>query len=140
MTHVFAGQRSDRGRVWRAWLIAWLGGSVLAVVNGVARELVLKDGVGDMTAHYISTATLLVLLALYFWMLDRRWPLPTLRDALCIGLTWAALTASFDFGFGQFNDLYPGLLPFFPCFLIGLDVGGARLLHHVVATVLNDLL
>jgi hypothetical protein len=89
------------------WLIAWLGGSVLGIANGVIRELVYKDEVGDQTAHYISTATLIVLLALYFWMLDRRWPLPTLRDALLIGLMWALLTASFDFGFGHYVDRKP---------------------------------
>lgn len=93
--------------VWRAWLIAWLGGSVLGIVNGVIRELVYKDEVGDLTAHYISTATLIVLLALYFWMLDRRWPLPTFSDALLIGLAWTLLTASFDFGFGHYVDRKP---------------------------------
>jgi hypothetical protein len=70
MAHVISRQRSDEGRIWRAWLIAWLGGSVLGIVNGVVRELVYKDEVGDRTAHYISTATLIVLLALYF--LDAR--------------------------------------------------------------------
>jgi hypothetical protein len=52
----------------------------------------------------LSTATLIVLLALYFWMLERRWPLPTFPDALLIGLAWALLTASFDFGFGHYVD------------------------------------
>jgi hypothetical protein len=40
-------------------------------------------------------------------MLDRKWPLPTFRDALLIGLTWAVLTASFDFGFGHYVDREP---------------------------------
>ncbi len=60
-------QLGDEGRIWRAWL----GGSVLGIVNAVVREQVYKDEVGDRTAHYIATATLIVLLALYFWMLDR---------------------------------------------------------------------
>jgi hypothetical protein len=107
MARIMSRQRSDVGRIWRAWLIAWLGGSVLGIVNGVVRELVYKDEVGDRTAHYISTATLIVLLALYFWMLDRRWPLPTFPDAILIGLVWALLTASFDFGFGHYVDRKP---------------------------------
>ena len=106
MAHVISRQRGDEGRIWRAWFIAWLGGSVLGIVNGVVRE-VYKDEVGDRTAHYISTATLIVLLALYFWILDRRWPLPTFPDALLIGLAWALLTASFDFGFGHYVDRKP---------------------------------
>jgi len=85
-------------------MIAWLGGSVLGVVNGTIRELVYKDRVGDMTAHYLSTVILIVLLALYFLWLEYRWPLPSVRTALRIGLAWAALTASFDFGFGHYVD------------------------------------
>jgi hypothetical protein len=77
---------------------------VLGIVNGTLRELLYKDSVGDLPAHYISTATLIVLLALYIWMLEQRWPLPSSRDAWRVGLTWVALTASFDFGFGHFVD------------------------------------
>ncbi len=107
MARLTRGRQLQADHVWRAWLIAWLGGSVLGIVNGVARELVYKDEVGDLAAHYISTATLIVLLALYFWMLERRWPLPTFPDALLIGLAWALLTASFDFGFGHYVDRKP---------------------------------
>ena len=107
MAHVMSRQLGDEGRIWRAWFIAWLGGSVLGIVQRRRREPVYKDEVGDRTAHYISTATLIVLLALYFWMLDRRWPLPAFPDALLIGLAWALLTASFDFGFGHYVDRKP---------------------------------
>jgi hypothetical protein len=41
---------------------------------------------------------------LYFWWLEHRWPIPSLETALKIGFTWAALTASFDFGFGHYVD------------------------------------
>jgi hypothetical protein len=97
-------RRLKSDRVWRRWTAAWLGGSVLGIVNGVARELVYRDRVGDLTAHQISAATLISLLALYFWLLERRWPIPTLRAALAIGATWTALTAAFDFGFGHYVD------------------------------------
>lgn len=91
-------------RVWGRWTAAWLGGSVLGIINGTIRELTYKDRVGDLTAHYISTATLIVLLALYMWLLENRWPIPTSRSALKIGATWLVLTASFDFGFGHYVD------------------------------------
>ena len=90
--------------VWRVWTIAWLGGSVLGIVNGAIRELAYKDRVGDMAAHYLSTVILIILLWLYFLWLENRWPLPSLRTALKLGLTWAILTASFDFGFGHYVD------------------------------------
>lgn len=90
--------------VWRPWTIAWLGGSLLGIVNGTIRELVYKDRVGDTTAHYLSTLNLIILLGLYFMWLEYRWPLPSAKTALRIGLTWAVLTASFDFGFGHYVD------------------------------------
>lgn len=77
---------------------------MLGIVNGTIRELVYKDRVGDMTAHYLSTVILIVLLWLYFLWLEYRWPLPSAKTALGIGLTWAVLTASFDFGFGHYVD------------------------------------
>jgi hypothetical protein len=72
------------------------------IINGSLRELLYKDSVGELPAHYISTATLMVLLALYIWMLEQRWPLTSEREAMRIGLTWLLLTASFDFGFGHY--------------------------------------
>ena len=97
-------QRFAHRSVWTPWMIAWLGGSVLGIINGSIRELVYKDRVGDATAHYLSTVILMVLLGLYFWWLEHRWPLPSLRSALQIGLAWMIMTASFDFGFGHYVD------------------------------------
>jgi hypothetical protein len=95
-------RRFASGGVWGRWTVAWLGGSVLGIVNGSLREFLYKDSVGDLPAHYISTATLMVLLALYIWMLEQRWPLASEQEAVRVGLTWLILTASFDFGFGHF--------------------------------------
>ncbi|MPZ71003.1 MAG: hypothetical protein GEU71_15980 [Actinobacteria bacterium] len=91
-------------RVLRAWLIAWLGGSVLGIVNGTARELLYKDRVGELGAHYISTASLMMLLILYMWLLEQKWPIPNLRSALRIGGIWFVLTIMFEFGFGHYVD------------------------------------
>jgi hypothetical protein len=107
----FRGRSLDLGRsrlgssrAFRSWMVAWVGGSILGMVNGTARELLYKDSVGEHAAHYISTATLLVLLALYVAMLQRRWPIPTGSEALSIGACWLALTVAFEFGFGHFVD------------------------------------
>lgn len=91
-------------RTFRRWIIAWLGGSVLGIVNGVARELTYKDRVGESTANQISAATLTALLALYFIVLQRRWPIPATRQALEIGSAWVVLTVLFEFGFGRYVD------------------------------------
>lgn len=68
------------------------------------RELAYKDQVGDSTANQISVAPLIALLALYFWVLQRRWPLATTRDALSMGATWVVLSVLFEFGFGHYVE------------------------------------
>jgi hypothetical protein len=88
----------------RRWIAAWLGGVVVGIVNGVGRELIYKDRVGDLTAHQISGAVAVSLFALYFALLQRRWPLGSTRAALQVGATWVVLTASFDFLFGHYVD------------------------------------
>jgi hypothetical protein len=88
---------------WR-WLIAWLAGPLIGIVNGTTRELVYKDRVGDLTAHQISTATAIALFAAYFALLQKRWPLPSTRVAREIGGAWLALTVLFEFGFGHYVD------------------------------------
>lgn len=97
-------RRLLRNRTWRRWTAAWVGGSVLGIVNGVIRELVYKDQVGDLTANQLSAGSLIALLAVYFWLLERRWPIATTRSAFEIGATWVVLTILFEFGFGHYVD------------------------------------
>ena len=84
----------------RRWILAWLGASVLGIVNGGVRDFAYEERVGESTAGQISTGTLIALLALYFWILQRRWPLASRREALSVGAIWVALTVLFEFGFG----------------------------------------
>jgi hypothetical protein len=79
----------------------WLGGPVLGIANGVAREATYKDRLGDLPAHQASTATLIALLGLYMAALDRRWPIPTRQTAWAIGGVWTALTALFEVALGR---------------------------------------
>jgi hypothetical protein len=95
-------RRSWTDRTLRRWTVAWVGGSVLGIVNGAIRELAYKDRVGHSTANQISVATLIALLALYFGALQRRWPLATTQDAMSIGASWAVLSVLFEFGFGHY--------------------------------------
>jgi hypothetical protein len=61
----------------------------------------MRGRTGDRTAHQLSTATMIALLAAYFVALDRCWPLQTRARALRVGSGWLALTAMFEFGFGR---------------------------------------
>ena len=91
-------------RILRRWLLAWLGAPVLAIVNGAVREFAYKEHVGESAANRISVTPLLALLAVYFWFLQRRWPLGSTRDALSIGAIWVALSMLFEFGFGRYVE------------------------------------
>ena len=93
-----------RPRTVRRWIAAWVGAPVLAIVNGAIRELAHKDQVGGATADQISIAPLITLLGLYMWLLQRRWPLATTREALSVGTIWAALSVLFEFGFGHYVE------------------------------------
>ncbi len=81
--------------------MAWLGGAAIGVVNGTLREVVYRDHVSELTAHQISSATAIGLFAMYFWQLDRRWPLPSTRAAFEVGCLWVILTLLFEFGLGR---------------------------------------
>jgi hypothetical protein len=96
------GSEGRTGPVWRSWLVAWLGGAVIAIGNGTVRELVYKPYTGERPAHHISTALGIALLAVYMRAIDSRWPLPSGRSAMAIGASWLAMTVAFEFGFGRY--------------------------------------
>jgi hypothetical protein len=102
-------RRSSARRFWsdrtlRRWVVAWFGAPVLAILNGAVREVAYKDQVGTSTANQISVAPLILLLALYFSLLQRRWPLATRRDAVSVGAIWFSLSVLFEFGFGHYVE------------------------------------
>jgi hypothetical protein len=94
----------SRDRIVRAWTIAWLGGALVGVANGVARQLLYADRVGDRAAQQLSTGTGLALFSGYFTALNRRWPLRSGRQALAVGAIWLVLTEVFELGFGHWVD------------------------------------
>jgi hypothetical protein len=85
----------------RAWTVAWLGGVVIGVGNGVLRQATYADRLGERAAHNISRLTGVTAFAAYFAWLRRRWPLPDGRTARAVGAQWLALTVAFEFGFGR---------------------------------------
>ena len=82
------------------YLIAWFGMMVLAIINGAFRDLVYKPLVGEHAAHQISTIILLILLAGYFRVLVRKWPIEYTKQAWVIGVLWFLMTEIFEFGMG----------------------------------------
>lgn len=83
------------------WTAAWLGGAGIGVANGVLRETTYGRCMSAWAAHGVSGATAVACFGAYFRALDRRWPIPTAREAAVIGGVWLALTVAFEFGFGR---------------------------------------
>ena len=99
-----------RDKVWRAWLLSWVGAAGIGVGNATLRELTMR-GLGEGKAHQVSTITLLGFLSLYMFGLQRRRPITSDRMALEIGALWALGTVGFEFALGlgvtgeSFEDL-----------------------------------
>lgn len=89
-------------RIRRAWTLSWFGLAALGVANGAVRQGAYADALGDLRAHQVSTVTLLLLLAVYLWSVDRRWPSPSTRFALQTGGLLAAMTITFEVIFGMY--------------------------------------
>jgi hypothetical protein len=90
-----------RRRTVGRWLAGWVGGAVLGIANGLAREATLSKRFHERTAHQLSTLTAIAAFAGYFALLQRRWPLASTREALSVGGAWLALTVAFEFLFGR---------------------------------------
>jgi hypothetical protein len=80
---------------------SWVGGALIGIANGVAREATYGERIPEHTAHQLSGLTSIGGFAAYFWLLQRPWPIPSSRSASKIGGAWLVLTVTFEFGFGR---------------------------------------
>jgi hypothetical protein len=83
------------------YFTAWFGMMMLAILNGGFRDLAYKAHLGELAAHQVSTATLLLLFTGYFWSLVKRWPIKTTKQVWTIGGMWFLMTEVFEFGMGR---------------------------------------
>ncbi len=86
----------------RKYLAAWLVMLLVAVANGAGRDITYGLHVDELTAHQISTVTGILLLGLVIWLCSAVIPLSSGREAVSLGLFWAALTVAFEFVFFHF--------------------------------------
>lgn len=87
--------------MWR-YLIAWLPMVPLAIGNGALRQTWYGRHVSELAAHQISTATALVLFAIYIGFVIRSLRPVSGRQAIAVGLLWLGLTVAFEFLFGHY--------------------------------------
>jgi hypothetical protein len=89
------------------YMMAWLPMALLAIANGVIRDIGYGRQLRELRAHQISTLTAIILLGLYIWALLQVWPLASSSQAATVGLTWLLLTVVFEFTFGYFVAKHP---------------------------------
>ena len=83
-------------------LLWWFALPFLAIFNATLRELIYKKPLGDLAAHQISTATGIILFAIVFYLIFKRWKIESVQHAIIIGLVWLVLTILFKFGLGHY--------------------------------------
>ena len=88
--------------LWLKAFILWFAILVLAMLNGILREIALVPAMGSFGAFIVSGV---ILSACIFTVAFLAAPwygrLPS-ADWLLVGLFWLLLTLAFEFGFGRF--------------------------------------
>ncbi|MBL7961292.1 hypothetical protein JNL27_13755 [bacterium] len=100
-------QPSISNKHFIVYLLTWLLLFVAGFINGTIREFVYKSYVGELTAHQISTFTLIIFITAIVWFVYRRYPLENYRQCVMIGITWMILTAAWEFVFGHYVMGHP---------------------------------
>jgi hypothetical protein len=86
----------------RKYLAAWFVMLLVSVANGAVRDITYGRYVDALTAHQISTATGILLLGLVIGLCSAVVPVSSGRQAVSLGLFWAAFTVAFEFLFFHF--------------------------------------
>jgi hypothetical protein len=89
------------------YILVWFVLVIVANINGIFRNEVYKDSLGDLRAHQLSTLILIILFGLVIWRFSRLWKIPSAQQAWTIGFMWLGMTILFEFIFGHFVIGHP---------------------------------
>lgn len=84
------------------WSAAWFAMLIVAVANGLVRDLTYGRHMEALLAHQLSTLMGCVLLGGVIRFFVRRWPPASRRQSLAVGLGWMLTTIAFEFVFFHF--------------------------------------
>ncbi len=84
------------------YMLAWAALAVIAIANGILREVTYGRTLPESTAHQLSTLTAIIFSGFFVWWLSRLGPLESGPQAWLVGFIWLVLTVTFEFGFGHF--------------------------------------
>lgn len=84
------------------YILCWFLLAVVAIANGVLRQMTYGKTLSELAAHQISTATAILFTGAVVWLFGQKWPISSSQQAWTIGFLWLGLTIAFEFGFGHF--------------------------------------
>lgn len=79
------------------YALSWLALLATAFLNATIRELTYGPIVGKHLANQLSVITGVILLGFAMYLIVRRWPFSSQRQAILIGVMWATMTEVFEF-------------------------------------------
>ncbi len=85
---------------WK-YALGWIPLVIIAIANGVFRQIFFQQSLGELRAHQLSTAIGIILFGIYIDWLMRRWNPESLKDTIRIGGLWMMLTILFEFSLGR---------------------------------------
>jgi hypothetical protein len=89
------------------YTLLWLPMVLIAIINGIIRDLTYKKYLGDLTAHQVSTLTGMIFFGVYIWIISSKWKLESAGQALAVGFIWLVLTVAFEFLFFHYVAGHP---------------------------------
>lgn len=84
------------------YILAWFPMVIIAIVNGYFREKILVNYFNNLQAHQLSSVSMIILLAIYNWILFKIFFPASVNQAVFIGIIWLLFTVIFEFLFGHY--------------------------------------
>jgi hypothetical protein len=76
------------------YALAWVTMVMLAILNGLVRELTYGKRMTELSAHQVATVTGLVVFGAFIFALTRIWRIESFAQALAIGIIWLVLCSA----------------------------------------------
>jgi len=74
---------------WK-YIISWIPGIPIAIVNGLLRNSLYRYFLNELHAHQLSAVSFVVFFGIYVWFVIKWLKLSSSQDALRLGLIWLA--------------------------------------------------
>lgn len=87
------------------YIAAWILLPVIAILNGLLRELTYSYMAGETLAHQVSAIILILFILFYIIVLNTRLSLKNTWEALAVGLSWLSMTVIFETALGLIRGI-----------------------------------